>query len=157
MVNAISVFKYKTISDRQVMKKEHAKSFQIMIIDNDRYVRESLSTFFSNGPLRILIFKSASEGLNSLKYQDIDIVISDYFLPDMDGLAFLKQVARQKPGIARILMATIVSDELRKEVSVAGIDALLEKPLSVASIDHIVCEINKNYLIRTKPETGNER
>ncbi|MCP3873356.1 MAG: response regulator [Desulfobacteraceae bacterium] len=125
------------------MGKEQGKSFQIMIIDHDKYVRESLSTFFDSGQMRFLIFKTASEGFNSLKYQDIDVVISDYFLPDMDGLTFLKQVAIKYPKTARILMATIANEELKKDVITAGIDAFLEKPISVASIDHIICELNK--------------
>ena len=139
------------------MGKKQAKSFQVMLIDSDKYVRESLSTFFDNGQLRFLIFKSASEGLNSLKYQDIDVVIADYFLPDMDGLTFLKKVAIQKPGIARILMATIVTDELKNEISMAGVDAFLEKPISVESLDHIISEINEKYLLKIKPETNNEK
>jgi len=139
------------------MKKEPPYSSQVMIIDNDKYVKESLSTFFGKGPLRLLIFKSASEGLNALKYQDIDVVIADYFLPDMDGLAFLKQVAREKPGTARVLMATIVNDELKKEISMAGINAFLEKPLTVASIDQILNRFNKDNSTSTKPETKNER
>lgn len=139
------------------MKKESPCSSQVMIIDNDKYVRESLSTFFGKGPLRLLIFKSASEGLNALKYQNIDVVIADYFLPDMDGLAFLKQVAREKPDAARVLMATIVNDELKKEISMAGINAFLEKPLTVASIDQILNGFNKDNSTSTKPETKNER
>lgn len=139
------------------MKKEPPCSSQVMIIDNDKYVRESLSTFFGKGPLRLLIFKSASEGLNALKYQNIDVVIADYFLPDMDGLAFLKQVAREKPDAARVLMATIINDELKKEISMAGINAFLEKPLTVASIDQILNGINKDNSTSTKPETKNER
>ena len=137
------------------MGKEQTKTLQIMLIDDDKYVRESLGTFFAGGQLKFLIFKSASEGLNSLKYQDIDVVISDYFLPDMDGLTLLKQVAIKKPGIARILMATIVTDELKKEISMAGIDAFLEKPLSVASIDHILFEINKGRFNQNK--TGDKQ
>lgn len=126
------------------------KTIQVMLIDNDKYIRESLSTFFGEEHLKFLIFKSAAEGLNSLKYQDIDVVISDYFLPDMDGLTLLKQVAVQKPETARILMATIVSEELEREISQAGIDAFLEKPLTVASIDHILYTLNKEYTNRTK-------
>jgi len=137
------------------MDKEPKKALQIMIIDNDKYVRESLSTFFSNSPLQFLIFKSGQEGLNSLKYQNIDVVIADYFLPDMDGMIFLKKVAVEKPCAARILMATIVSDELEKEISKAKIDAFIEKPLNVASIDHILSKINKNYATSEKPEAGN--
>ena len=139
------------------MGKAQTKTLQIMLIDNDKYVRESLGLFFAGGQLKFLIFKSASEGLNSLKYQDIDVVISDYFLPDMDGLTFLKQVGIKKPGITRILMATIVTDELKKEISMAGIDTFLEKPLSIASIENILCEINKEHLTKIKPEMRNEK
>lgn len=114
---------------------------QIMIIDNDRHIRESLSTFFNAGKQNLLIFKNAKEGLNALKYQDIDLVIADYFLPDMSGIEFLIQVAEQSPGTSRIIMATISSDALKKQSQDAGIDMFVEKPLSVASIDHMVSTI----------------
>ena len=52
-------------------------------------------------------------------------------------------------------MATIVTDELKKEISMAGIDAFLEKPLSVASIDHILFEINKGIFNQNK--TGDKQ
>ena len=122
------------------MKKEQPCAPQIMVIDNDKYVRESLSTFFGQGPMRLLVFRSGSEGLNALKYQDIDIVISDYFLPDMDGLSFLKQVEKEKPGIPRILMATITNDEMALGIARAGIYKFIEKPLTVDSLETIIKE-----------------
>ncbi len=125
------------------MGQEKIEARQIMIIDSDKYVRESLSTFFGNERLKFLIFKSGSEGLNALKYQDIDVVIADYFLPDMDGVALLKLVALEKPGTARILMATITNDELRDDILRNKIDAFIEKPLSIASIDNILGDIFK--------------
>jgi len=54
-------------------------------------------------------------------------------------------------------MATIVTDELKKEISMAGIDTFLEKPLSIASIENILCEINKEHLTKIKPEMRNEK
>lgn len=111
---------------------------QIMIIDNDPYIRESLSLFFNSVEQHFLIFKNACEGLNALKYQDIDVVISDYFLPDMNGLDFLIQVARDCPKAARIMMATVSSEDLKNQSEKAGIDMFIEKPLSVASIDHVI-------------------
>ncbi len=122
------------------MGKEQPTNSQIMIIDHDKYVRESLSTFFADGPLRVLIFKTALEGLNALKYQDIDVVIADYFLSDMDGLTFLKKVGEEKPGVSRVLMATLTNEEMALEMARAGIDKLIEKPLSICSLDTIIEE-----------------
>ena len=134
------------------MNQPNKAASQIMIIDNDEYVRESLSTFFEQSARSLLIFKSAMEGLNSLKYQDISVVISDYFLPDMNGLLFLEKVKQAHPGIVRILMSTIVTDELRAEVEKAGINALMEKPVSVASIDNILNEAVRSCSTNLKPE-----
>ena len=125
------------------MEKQIKKSFQIMLIDNDEHVRDSLKVFFDSSHMDFLIFKSASEGLNSLKYQEIDMVISDYFLPDMNGIEFLNQVAKNNPGITRILMATIVNDDLKLEILKEGIDRFIEKPLTVSSLDTIINELRK--------------
>ncbi|HKL01586.1 MAG TPA: response regulator [Desulfotignum sp.] len=123
------------------MKKTRVSSPQIMFVDNDSLVRDSLKLFFGNGPTNFLIFKSGEEGLNSLKYQKIDVVVCDYFLPDMDGIQFLDQVGKQRSGVFRVLMATLISDELRKEIQKAGIDRVIEKPLTVASLDTIIDEL----------------
>lgn len=138
--------------DRKFMKKEPSYSPQVMIIDNDKYVRESLSTFFGQGPTRLLIFRSGSEGLNALKYQEIDVVISDYFLPDMDGLSFLKQVAKEKPGIPRVLMATITNEEMALGIARAGIYKFIEKPLTVDSLETIIKELE--MVKQSKPCPG---
>ncbi|WP_300458885.1 response regulator [Desulfobacula sp.] len=124
-----------------IMDQQPKKSPQIMFVDDDDHVRDSLKVFFDSTQMKILIFKSASEGLNSLKYQKIDMVISDYFLPDMNGVEFLNQVAIGNPDIIRILMATIVNDELKLDILKAGIDRFIEKPLTVASLDTIINEL----------------
>lgn len=114
-----------------------------MFIDNDDLVCDSLKVFFGGSRLNFLIFRSASDGLNSLKYQEIDMVVSDYSLPDMNGIEFLKRVARNHPGITRILMTTIVNDDLKCEFDREGIDRLIEKPLTVASLDTIINDFKK--------------
>lgn len=134
------------------MKKEQRCAPQIMVIDNDKYVRESLSTFFGQGSTRLLIFRTGSEGLNALKYQDIDVVISDYFLPDMDGLSFLKEVAKEKPGVPRVLMATITNEEMALGIARAGIYKFIEKPLTVDSLETIIKELE--MVKRSKPCPG---
>ncbi len=117
------------------------KGLYLMLIDNDRHIRESLKVFFEAGQTNFLIFKTAEEGLNALKYQNVNVVISDYFLPDMDGVSFLKQAAQIQPDVTRILMATITSDDLEQEILAEGIDRFIEKPLTVATLDTVINEL----------------
>ena len=121
------------------MKKKNG--LHIMLIDYDKHVRDSLKVFFNAGPNDFLIFKSATQGLNSLKFQDVDVIISDYFLPDMDGIEFLRQAARIRPGVTRILMATLTLEDMDAQIEKAGIDRFLEKPLTVASLDTVIKEL----------------
>lgn len=125
---------------------KNKKGLHLMFVDNDSHVRESLKVFFDNSQTELLIFKSAAEGLNSLKYQRVDVVISDYFLPDMDGVEFLKQAALIQPGVTRVLMATLSSDDLEKQFLKAGIDRFIEKPLTVASLDIVIKELGMDHL-----------
>ncbi len=117
------------------------RPLHIMLIDNDTHVRDSLKLFFESSQVQFLIFKSALEGLNSLKYQKTDVVISDYFLPDMDGIEFLIQVKKFHPNVTRILMATLSSDDLEQEIARYGIDSFIEKPLTVATLDTLINEL----------------
>lgn len=117
-----------------------------MLIDNDEHVRESLKVFFNTSQTPCLIFQSAEQGLNALKYQRVEVVISDYFLPDMDGVQFLEQAAVIQPGITRILMATITTEDLEQQVQLTRIDRFIEKPLTVASLDTVISELeNLNF------------
>lgn len=136
----VSIFFYSGVCKGR-MKKPRVSSPQIMFVDNDPLVRDSLKLFFDNGHTHFLIFKSGEEGLNSLKYQKIDVVVCDYFLPDMDGIQFLNQVGTHSSGVVRVLMATLISDELIGEIRKAGIDRYIEKPLTVASLDTIIDEL----------------
>jgi DNA-binding NtrC family response regulator len=123
------------------MNEYKKRPLQIMFVENDRHVRDSLKVFFKNSDIGYLIFKSAAEGLNALKFQNMDVVISDYFLPDMDGVTFLKKVGELYPNIKRILMATITSDDMKLEITKAGIDRFIEKPLSIDSLELIINEL----------------
>ncbi|MCG8618159.1 MAG: response regulator [Desulfobacterales bacterium] len=113
----------------------------LMLIDNDKHVRESLSVFFGVSHSDFLSFKTGEEGLNALRYQKVDVVISDYFLPDMDGLAFLIEAAGLQPEVIRILMATITSENLERQILASGIDRFIEKPLTVATLDTVINEL----------------
>lgn len=123
------------------MKEITGAAPRIMIVDSDPFVRDSLKFFFDSGHVHHLVFKSGEQGLNALKYQDFDVVVCDYFLPDMDGVHFLNQVKQQSAAVLRILMATLITDELLCDIKAAGIDRFIEKPLTVASLDTMINEL----------------
>ena len=128
-----------------------------MLIDSDKHVRDSLNLFFEGSQTDFLIFKSGLEGLNSLKYQDVDVVIADYFLPDMDGIRFLNMAAQIHPKATRILMATVTNDEITLGIARAGIDQFIEKPLTVDSLENIIKELETIKFAKGSPNGKSQK
>jgi DNA-binding response OmpR family regulator len=65
---------------------------KILLVDDDEWIRDSLGLFFEAEGCDMLAFETAEEGMEAVKKQAYDIVISDYKLPAMDGLEFLRRV-----------------------------------------------------------------
>jgi DNA-binding NtrC family response regulator len=74
-------------------------------------------------------FTSAVEALNFIKANDIDLVISDYLMPEMDGIAFLAKVREIKPEIPRIILTGYADKENAiKAINDVGLFQYIEKP-----------------------------
>ena len=72
---------------------------KILLIDDDEWIRDSLSLFFESEGCCLNAFETAGEGLNALKKKPYHIVIADYRLPGMNGLDFLKRIHTPYPNI----------------------------------------------------------
>lgn len=76
----------------------------LLFVDDEENILRSLKRLFR--PLRYRIFTAlgGALGLEVLEKEQIDLVISDMRMPEMDGAAFLKQVAVRWPDAVRILL-----------------------------------------------------
>ena len=77
----------------------------IMLVDDDEMVLDSIKAFFSiESDYNLLTYTSAAAALETLdhKHQNIDLVISDYLMPGMDGITFLAHVKERMPMVPRI-------------------------------------------------------
>jgi HD-like signal output (HDOD) protein len=77
----------------------------ILFVDDEQNVLNSLRGLFHDEPWDLLFADSGSNGLEILKNDHVDIVISDVRMPVMDGIAFLNQVKTRYPDIVRIFLS----------------------------------------------------
>lgn len=86
---------------------------KILIVDDSRatleIVRKALQSF---GYRRLSIEKtnSATQALETIEQWQPDIVLTDWHMPDMTGLALVETVSQRYPQI-KITMITTVDDE----------------------------------------------
>ncbi len=86
----------------------------------------------------MIFVPSAKQVLDILTTENIDIIVSDYKMPEMNGLALFAEIQKKYPHIKRILL----SGQSEKEIFLQGekiAHKYLEKP---CSIDEIVQAIS---------------
>jgi len=102
----------------------------IIIVDDEEMVLTSLSAFLSlETEYDVKTFLSPAEAIKFVKENGADLVISDYLMPEMDGMSFLAKVKEIKPEIPRIILTGYADKENAiKAINDVGLYQYLEKP-----------------------------
>lgn len=77
----------------------------ILCVDDEVNVLKSLKRLFLDEDYEILTAESGKEGLAVLEQQPVQVVISDYRMPEMDGVTFFKEVHERWPETIRIVLS----------------------------------------------------
>ena len=84
----------------------------VVIVDDEEMVLTSLSSLLSlETDYEIKTFLSSKEALDHIKNEETDLVISDFLMPEMDGITFLGKVRKIKPEIPRIILTGYADKE----------------------------------------------
>lgn len=102
----------------------------IVLVDDEEMVLTSLRSFINlETKFNIETFTSAKAALEFIKNNDIDIVISDYLMPEMDGISFLAKVREIRPDVPRIILTGYADKENAiKAINDVGLFQYIEKP-----------------------------
>ena len=90
------------------------EKYSVLYVDDDDI---NLRTFEANFRRDFKVFKaiSAKEGLEILKKENIQVVISDQRMPEITGIEFLKKVKSEYPNIKLIILTGYTDHEVLKE------------------------------------------
>lgn len=79
---------------------------RILCVDDEVNVLNALKRLFMDDDYEILTSSSAADGLKKLEaFAPVQIVISDYRMPEMNGVDLLREVCRRWPETVRIVLS----------------------------------------------------
>ena len=117
------------------------RTLDILLIDDDEWIRDSLSMFFENEGCRLNAMEDAEEALKVIDSKAYKIVIADYKLPGMSGLEFFKRIQATHPRTERILITAYRNEEIAAKAKELGIRNIIYKPFSTGAIEECLSQI----------------
>ncbi len=105
------------------------KSHNLLIVDDEKNVLNSLKRLLQKEGYRIFTAASGKEGLEIIKRETIGVVISDLMMPEMDGVAFLENASEINPDAIQILLTGYASLNTAVEaINRLGLFGFIVKP-----------------------------
>ena len=103
---------------------------KILLVDDEDIILTSLRTFFElETDYEITTFLSSEEALAAASEMDVDVVISDYLMPGLDGVTFLGHFKDIHPHAPRILLTGYADKENAiRAINEVGLFQYIEKP-----------------------------
>lgn len=112
------------------MPGQDERPARILILDDEEMVLTSLSSFLElETDYEVVTFTAGKEAIEYVKENRIDLVISDYLMPEMDGITFLAQMKEIEPQATRIILTGYADKENAiKAINDVGLFQYIEKP-----------------------------
>lgn len=102
----------------------------IVVVDDEKIVTSAFKTLLKvEGFSNAHFFNNPEEALEFLKSNTPDLVISDFLMPEMNGLEFLSEVKKMYPEVSKILLTGYADKENAiRAINEVGLYRYIEKP-----------------------------
>ncbi len=133
-------------ADQKLNSMEYSKK-RILIVDDDQDLRLILRDLLEFQGYICEEVENGEDALQLLHFHDFDLIITDYEMPQMNGILLLKKLA-ENPNYAEIpviMMTGLYSEEFGDKARQAGAYAVLEKPYSRKNMLSLINQALNSY------------
>jgi len=106
---------------------------KILIVDDDAVMRYTLHRFLRNQGYEVREAANGVEALEILNVDTVDLVITDYIMPEMNGIELLESIQVRWPTMPVVLLTGYLSADAAKTI-LEGRAHFLSKPVTLKQL-----------------------
>lgn len=130
----------KPLYSKEVEAPTQISGKTILVVDDFQISNEVVSQVLQQEGYRVLEAKSATSALSYFDGTPIDMIITDYKMPGMDGIQFITEIRKidQYKQTPAIILSAINTKEIRKKGFAAGATGWMQKPFDTNKMLQII-------------------
>jgi two-component system, response regulator, stage 0 sporulation protein F len=129
---------------------------RILVVDDEENARIALSKILTREGYDVAAAGNGYEALNYLRGKDVELIITDINMPEMNGMAFLRELSRSHPASNVIMITAYGEVESYIEAMNLGAFEYINKPVKFEELNKIINKIFKNKLLDNHKEVRHE-
>src|SRR6266403_5073583 len=116
------------------MSPNRLSNLTIVVVEDHDDARRYLGLFLDRLGANVVLARNGFEGLEAIKNYRPNLVLSDIYMPEMDGLELLREIralgSEAGGSVPAIAMTALVTSAERVRILNAGFQACLPKPFT---------------------------
>ena len=103
----------------------------VLVVDDDGLIRRSLSNILQQNDVRVIEASNGKDGLEKVKQEDINLVVTDLRMPEMDGMEMVEKLRKTDKGknLRVIILSTDEETTTVNQAMKAGVTTYLSKTM----------------------------
>lgn len=126
------------------------KDYSILIIDDEDAQRSILKGYLEKKGCKIFSASSGTEGIKAVQNNLIDIVLSDFKMPDKTGLEVLEEVKKINPEISFVILTAYGTIEDAVKAMRLGAFDYISKPVDLDELDLMIERIIEHKNLKSE-------
>jgi DNA-binding NtrC family response regulator len=119
---------------------------RILVVDDEENARMALSKILTREGYDVASAGNGYEALNYLRDKEVELIITDINMPEMNGMAFLRELNRSHPASNVIMITAYGEVESYIEAMNLGAFEYINKPVKFEELNKIIHKIFKHKL-----------
>lgn len=129
------------IGNKSIAHFKNLSSKRILIVDDVSTNRLVLSMMLKKSGITTEQAQSGEEALELLEKQDFDIILSDLWMPGMNGIEFAKKARSTKRGKLMKIIALTADVDANGSFDMSPFDSTIYKPITLNKINDVFTEL----------------